>query len=454
MSQCIADKPKRQPIRLERTTFRTSRLMEFCSEKELVNQTGHERDDWPLVIIKELVDNALDACEEGEISPQVKVRVNKAGITIADNGPGIPEDTITGVTDYTVRASSREAYVAPDRGAQGNALKTILPMPFVLAGEKGQVDVAASGRKHEIVFSVDPIRQEPVISRQVSEAKKVKTGTVVTVHWPDSACSIIEDAKERFLQIADNYTFLNPHLTLTVDWFGEVIKTAATDPAWKKWRPCEPTSPHWYEQEHLERLLAAYIAHDQDRGRDRLVREFVREFRGLTGSAKQKKVLEDTGLGRVHLSMLVNGEGLKHDITGRLLDSMRVHTKAVKPAQLGVIGRGHIAQRFKEQGCEMDSFQYKRILELDDAGLPVVIETAFAWKGKGSEDHRKIVTGVNWSPGIENPFRSLGNAYSDGLSSLLTQKYAGHDEPIIFLLHCACPRVQYRDRGKSSVVVG
>ena len=47
-----------------RTTFSTSRLLEFCSRKELVAQTGHEPDDWPLVIVKELVDNALDAARK------------------------------------------------------------------------------------------------------------------------------------------------------------------------------------------------------------------------------------------------------------------------------------------------------------------------------------------------------------------------------------------------------
>jgi hypothetical protein len=47
----------------------------------------------------------------------------------------------------------------------------------------------------------------------------------------------------------------------------------------------------------------------------------------------------------------------------------------------------------------------------------------------------------------------LGNAYGDGLAALLEKKYAGRDEPIVFLLHCACPRVRYTDRGKSAVVV-
>jgi hypothetical protein len=45
---------------LERTTFKTSRLAEFCSRRELIAQTGHQVRDWPLVVLKELTDNALD----------------------------------------------------------------------------------------------------------------------------------------------------------------------------------------------------------------------------------------------------------------------------------------------------------------------------------------------------------------------------------------------------------
>jgi len=51
---------------LVRETFQTSRLMDFCSEKELTAQCGHEKADWPLVVGKELIDNALDTCEEAD----------------------------------------------------------------------------------------------------------------------------------------------------------------------------------------------------------------------------------------------------------------------------------------------------------------------------------------------------------------------------------------------------
>src|SRR6516165_7558794 len=75
--------------KLTRVAFRVSRLMEFCTMKELQNQTGHSVHQWPLVVAKELIDNALDACEEAEVAPAVSIAVKAGSITIRDNGPGI-----------------------------------------------------------------------------------------------------------------------------------------------------------------------------------------------------------------------------------------------------------------------------------------------------------------------------------------------------------------------------
>jgi DNA topoisomerase VI subunit B len=169
-----------------RTTFATSRLLEFCSAKELTAQTGHEPADWPLVVIKELVDNALDACEEAGIAPVIRVTVARGKIRVRDNGPGIPTATVASILDFDTRTSSREAYVAPDRGRQGNALKTLVAMPFALSGDEGLVEITAHGIRHEIVFRVDRIAQRPVIEHRQHPAL-VRTGTAITVHWPESA---------------------------------------------------------------------------------------------------------------------------------------------------------------------------------------------------------------------------------------------------------------------------
>jgi hypothetical protein len=75
---------------LTRVPFHVSRLMEFCTQNELVNQTGHAVYDWPQGVLKELIDNGLDACEEAGITPIISVEVKGDKIVIADNGPGIP----------------------------------------------------------------------------------------------------------------------------------------------------------------------------------------------------------------------------------------------------------------------------------------------------------------------------------------------------------------------------
>jgi DNA topoisomerase VI subunit B len=433
---------------LERTTFRTSRLLEFCSRKELVAQTGHEPDAWPLVVLKELVDNALDACEEAGFAPEIGVQVEPGAITVVDNGPGMPPETVTNILDFSSRVSSREAYVAPDRGAQGNALKTILAMPFVLDGAAGRVEICAHGLRHQIEFTVDALRQAPLI-RHRHEQCDVRNGTSMTVAWPESAGLMLAEAEQRFLQIAEDYTWLNPHLTLTLTWFGERSTVRATDPSWRKWQPSDPTCPHWYTPQHLERLIAAYLTHDIEHGCERTVREFVSEFRGLSGSLKQKAVLAATGLQRAPLASLCDGSAIDRAVAAGLLDAMIAHTRPVKPEALGIIGKDHLYWRLEAVGCEMASFQYKQV-KSKEPGLPWVIEAAFAWCPDLTS--RRLITGVNWSPGIVNPFRALG-PYRQSLDTVLTQQRADRDDPVVVFLHLACPRVEYTDRGKSAVVI-
>ena len=434
--------------KLTRTTFRTSRLLDFLSEKELVAQTGHAVADWPLVVLKELVDNALDACEDAGVRPEIGITVDNSGIAVSDNGPGIPKETVEGVLDFGIRVSNREAYVAPDRGAQGNALKTVVAVPFVLDGSTGAVEIAAGGLTHRVQVEVDRIQQKPVVEHEETPVDGSK-GTTVRLVWPDSACSILEAARDRFLQLAEDFTWLNPHLSLDVDWFGEGIQIPATGVGWRKWTPGDPTSPHWYTPEHLGRLVSAYLAHDEERGKNRTVREFVAEFRGLSGTAKQKAVLDATGLSRTNLSALMNGRGLDAKALARLLAAMKERSKPVPPKALGVIGRDHLAARFEAIGSEMESFDYKKMSGETD-GLPWVVETAFAWCPQA--ERRRIVTGVNWSPGIINPFRQLGKA-GRSLDTILAQQRATADEPLVLVLHMACPRVAYTDRGKSAVVI-
>jgi hypothetical protein len=426
-------------------------LLDFLSPKELVAQIGHEPAAWPLVVLKELVDNALDVCEEIDMSPKISVVVDKSGISVADNGPGLPAETVGRIIDFSIRVSSREAYVSPCRGAQGNALKTILAMPFVLDGQRGTVEILSRGVRHTIEVKVDRIRQQPDINHQQVPANG-KTGTQICVAWPEKASSILTDAKLRFLQIAEDFTFLNPNLSLSLDWFGERCCHPVLDRGWRKWLASNPTSAHWYDLERFIRLLAAYISHDADNGRQRTVREFVAEFDGLTATKKQTEVLNHVDLKRSPLAALVTNDQIDSLRAGKLLAAMKQHSNPVKPQRLGLIGKEALRRRFEAAGCQPESFRYKKTLgHTDEDRIPCVLETAFGYCPGASQ--RRLVTGVNWSPGIGNPFRELGKS-SMGCESLLQKLRSGPHKPIIALVHVAIARAQYTDRGKSAVVVG
>src|SRR5260370_16620153 len=101
---------------LERQTFRTSRLLDFCSERELVKQIGHASDLWPLVVLKEGIDNGLDAAEEINTAPVIRIEGSNGDIVIAHNGPGIPADTIPAIPHFTFRLPSPHPYATPPRG--------------------------------------------------------------------------------------------------------------------------------------------------------------------------------------------------------------------------------------------------------------------------------------------------------------------------------------------------
>jgi DNA topoisomerase VI subunit B len=437
--------------------------MEFCSERELQNQTGHPIYDWPLVVGKELVDNALDACEEAEVAPEITIIVDPGTIIIQDNAGGIDAATIESILDYTIRVSSREAYVSPTRGAQGKALKTILAMGYVLDRKIGSdVDAAGvttietRGIEHRIEFRVDHINNQPKIVHSTA-ASAIKIGTKLTIRWP-AKLGLLEHVEQRFKQLINAYVWFNPHLTLRAVWFGEeFLNVTATNPDWEKWRPRNPTSPHWYDEARLQRYLAAHVARDRDLGQRRTVREFIAEFRGLSGTAVQRKILAEVGCSHQSLAQFFGIDQVNRAGIAKLLTAMRKHSKPVAPKHLGVIGVEHLKRLFLTVGGNIETFKYQCRKGMTSDGIPYVVEFAFGLHQAGLSQGgtgvtRTIVTGANWSAGINNPFRAFGST-GEGLESTLAKVRANAREPVICALHLASAYIQYADRGKSSIIL-
>ena len=184
------------------------------------------------------------------------------------------------------------------------------PRHAVRAGWRGgPVGISAAGISHMITFTVDQIRQEPVIDQARHEdARSVRNGTSITVILAKvSACSQFWSTR------AGRRSYKSPTTTRSQpaprplhSWLGGAGHCARRPVLLAKWRPCGPDLPHWYD-------VPDHRAPDRGLPDPRLEtaradRQGIHsEFRGLSGTAKQKAVLDATGLSRAPLSRLLNG---------------------------------------------------------------------------------------------------------------------------------------------------
>jgi DNA topoisomerase VI subunit B len=199
--------------KLERTTFEFSRAREYFELKELSTLTGQEPETFAAVVLKELVDNALDGCEMAGVAPYITVEVDgdvtpddgEIRMSVTDNGGGIPPEVVTKVLDYNIRVSDKSAYRSPTRGAQGNALKAVVGIPHALGGREPIV-IEGRGVHHEIRPWIDPAGAVRIEHEE--SPSSLTEGTRVSVALPVG--------KQFFdpLHWVRSFALFNPHATL------------------------------------------------------------------------------------------------------------------------------------------------------------------------------------------------------------------------------------------------
>src|SRR5947209_1117608 len=122
----------------------------------------------------------------------------------------------------------------------------------------------------------------------------VKSGTVVTMHWPEVASYLTGGKGHEFYnagRFLNAYATFNPHAAFELQSNGEIVsRVEPENPGWKKWFPWRPTSSRWYCTESLRDLIAAHIAAERRGERALSVREFISQFHGMSASARQRDV--------------------------------------------------------------------------------------------------------------------------------------------------------------------
>lgn len=425
------------------------RDLEFVQASELTKRMGAGPELWPRAIVKELVDNALDACEEAGAAPQITVRIEACAIEVRDNGPGITPDVVALLCDRSLRTSSREAYPAPDRGAQGNALQTIMCLPFGLGHERAELIIMSRGVRHAITLVVDRIVGQIAIDRNETEIAHSE-GAVVRIAYPLDQVPFVALADLRNLIL--DFGMLNPHAGFELvdatdlengDGDGPAVPPLAPlRPRGEvtKWTAGMPVPPHWYALERFEHRVLLELRRDPNI----TVSQFLAGFRGLTSGPMRSKVASEAGLSGARLSALVDDTALDTERCARLLDAMQAASRPPKPAALGAVGKNSVEAAVARHVAETAGagFTY-RIDDLGDGAAIARWEVAFAYM-PGARG-RVVYAGHNFSPVVDDDafIESLGLPWE-----------LGEREPVFLFLHRISPTRTFTDYGKSRLGLG
>lgn len=435
-----------------------SRGAEYLDARELAAQTGVAPHRLADAVLKELVDNALDACETAGATPEITVGVvwtsSTTMISVSDNGTGITPDVVSRILNFDTRTSDKLLWRSPTRGAQGNALKTVLGIPTALAAGAPVMPVTIDSRGvlHEIALHPDLLGNVRV-DHVVRDADP-RPGTAVQVTLSGSRLSPSEVADWGLM-----FALANPHAGFEVRIRGpHPHRHLADDGGWesvgsyrptvvggyRKPIPTDPTSPAWYTAADFERLVNALAGTDEQAGTDRTVRQFVRGFAGLTGTAKAKAIGDQVGVDR--LSQLA---GDTTTITW-LLAVMQVEARAPKPQTLGRIPDEHVVEILDNTFGVQRAWQ-RRGAVVDDAGVPWILELTVA----ATVDDGWFYPAVNWSPVFADPtggheiHGDRESAY--GVRGFLSTigLFGDGSRPAAATLHIITPSIRWLDRGKS-----
>jgi DNA topoisomerase VI subunit B len=206
--------------KLQRTTFKTSGAAQYVEARALTAMTGQAEGKFADVVVKELVDNALDACESSGVAPEITLSVEErfsgdVVITVSENASGIPHDTMHGALNFDMLVSDKAAYRSPTRGAQGNALKTVFGIPHAL-GSLEPVVVEARGTRHEARVWKDPAGQLR-IQCDDTNLEEHRPGTAVTVHVPHKGAGGSFYTKRFDPEFwAKAFSLFNPHAAVKI----------------------------------------------------------------------------------------------------------------------------------------------------------------------------------------------------------------------------------------------
>ena len=244
-----------------------------------------------LTTIKEAVDNSLDACEEGNMLPEINVEVidmqnDRFKIIVEDNGPGIVKKQVPNIFAKLLYGS-KFFKLSQSRGQQGIGISASVMYAQLTTGRAAKITsrIGKNHPAHYYELHIDTRQNKPEILKDETVEWQKDHGTRIELD--------LEGTYQKGDQSIDQYlkqtAIVNPHVTIvyTNPKAEQIIFPRATEIMPKK--PVE-IKPHPYGME-LGRLMSMLKFTESRTLQSFLMSEFSR-----VGSGTAKQICENSGL--------------------------------------------------------------------------------------------------------------------------------------------------------------
>lgn len=331
-----------------------------------------------MTTIKEAVDNALDACEEARILPEVIVEVTEIGnerfkVAIEDNGPGIVKKQIPKIFAKLLYGSKFHK-LGQSRGQQGIGISACVMYAQLTTGKPARV-ISKTGKTeeaHYMEIKLDTKTNNPNIDHE-----KV-------IDWPkDHGTRIeidIEATYQKGSRSIDEYlkqtAITNPHATIIyLNPKGEQLMfPRATDD-----KPIETKEikPHPYGVE------LGYLLSMAESSEHRTLQGFLTNDFSRVSSAVAKEICKNAAL-----LPDMKPKKLTRDMAEKLLQGIQ-KTKIMAPPSdcLSPIGAELLEKGLRK---EINAEFYTSITRPPSVyrGNPFIVEAALAYGGQQAADNQ------------------------------------------------------------------
>jgi len=396
----------------ERRFHRDSRTRENFTEDGLTSLTGQPTRRWGRYVVKELVDNALEAAE-GTSDPFVMVRLWAGGppgprryvqaVEVEDNGPGIGEETLRQIADPEAFGGTKRHYALPTRGTQGNALMTIIGIQHLATeGEAGggPLRVRTRGTEYTLPVQESTLEGVPSVQLRKSEAEGAADveGTAVRVEFSRKAGRWAK--ANPIYRTLWGFGALNPHVCLVVetrdpegkrDPHRTTFDAGAESPTrYKPKGSATSGRATWYAPQAFAERLKADIRAAPGLPLER----FVSEFDGLSSRAKRAAVLEEIPAGGSAPIGDVFGENgtFDRETADAVRSAMQAETRPRSPSglpdTLGSVGKALQggARSYLENRRDVDLSDLVERLRSEGAGVEDWTDLALYYRDSGAKE--------------------------------------------------------------------